>query len=77
MRPLHWIAWLLVIVGAINWGLVGLFQLDLVAALFGGQTAPLSRVVYALVGLSGVVVAVTSAALTGARTAAVPSHSLR
>jgi uncharacterized membrane protein YuzA (DUF378 family) len=77
MRSLHWIALLLVIVGAINWGLVGLFQFDLVAALFGGQTAPLSRVVYALVGLSGVVVAVTSAALTGARTAAVPSHFLR
>jgi uncharacterized membrane protein YuzA (DUF378 family) len=53
MKPLHWIALLLVIVGAVNWGLVGLFQFDLVAALCGGQTAPLSRVVYSLVGLAG------------------------
>ena len=77
MKPLHWIALLLVIVGAVNWGLVGLFQFDLVAALFGGQTAPLSRVVYTLVGLSGVVVAATSMALTGSRGVAVPSQSVR
>ena len=43
----------LVIVGAINWGLVGLFQFDLVAALFGGQGAAMSRIVYSLVGLAG------------------------
>jgi uncharacterized protein len=77
MKSLHWIALLLVIVGAVNWGLVGLFQFDLVAALFGGQAAPLSRVVYALVGLSGVVVAATSAALAGSLDAAVPAHSAR
>ena len=76
MKPLYWIALLLVIVGAVNWGLVGLFQFDLVAALFGGQTATLSRVVYTLVGLSGVVVAATSAALAGSRGVAVPSQSL-
>ena len=77
MKPLHWIALFLVIVGAVNWGLVGLFQFDLVAALFGGQTATLSRVVYTLVGLSGVVVAATSAALAGPRGVAVPSQSVR
>jgi uncharacterized protein len=77
MKPLHWIALLLVIVGAVNWGLVGLFQFDLVAALFGGQTAPLSRVVYTLVGLAGVVVATTSAALAGSRGVAAPSQSMR
>ena len=77
MRPLHWVALLLVIVGAVNWGLVGLFQFDLVAALFGGQTATLSRIVYTLVGLSGVVVAATSAALTGSRGVVVPSQSVR
>ena len=77
MKSLHWIALLLVIVGAVNWGLVGLFQFDLVAALFGGQTAPLSRIVYTLVGLSGVVVAATSAALTGSRGVVVPSQSVR
>ena len=77
MTTLHWTALLLVIVGAVNWGLVGLFQFDLVAALFGGQAAPLSRVVYTLVGLSGVVVAATSAALAGSRGVAVPAHSAR
>lgn len=46
-------AQLLVIIGAINWGLIGFFNFDLVAALFGGQQAMLSRIVYALVGLSG------------------------
>jgi uncharacterized membrane protein YuzA (DUF378 family) len=53
MKALNIITLLLVIVGALNWGLVGLFQFDLVAALFGGQQAALSRIVYALVGLSG------------------------
>jgi uncharacterized protein len=53
-RTLEWLALGLVVVGAINWGLVGLAQFDLVAALFGGQDAPLSRVVYGLVGLSGI-----------------------
>ncbi len=43
----------LVIVGALNWLLVGLFQFDLVAAIFGGQNSFLSRAIYTLVGLSG------------------------
>lgn len=43
----------LVIVGALNWLLVGLFQFDLVAAIFGGQQSLLSRIVYSLVGLAG------------------------
>jgi uncharacterized protein len=77
MRPLHWVALFLVIVGAVNWGLVGLFQFDLVAALLGGQTATLSRIVYTLVGLSGVVVAATSAAFAGSRGVAVPSQAVR
>ncbi len=47
------IALLLSIIGSLNWGLVGLFRFDLVAWLFGGQTAIISRVVYALVGLAG------------------------
>ena len=45
---------LLVIIGAINWGLVGLFQFDLVAFLFGGQSALISRVLYAIIGAAGV-----------------------
>ena len=64
MRNLHWIALILVIIGAINWGLVGLFQFDLVAAMFGGQNEVASRIVYTLVGIAGVIIAFTSAALT-------------
>ena len=43
----------LVIIGAINWGLISLFQFDLVAYLFGGQGALVSRVIYGLVALAG------------------------
>lgn len=46
-------ALILSIIGAINWGLVSLFQFDLVAWIFGGQTAFLSRLVYGLVALAG------------------------
>ncbi|AYE33308.1 DUF378 domain-containing protein [Clostridium septicum] len=52
MKFLDIIALILVIVGAVNWGLIGFFQFDLVAALFGTMTM-FSRVVYALVGLAG------------------------
>lgn len=55
MNALTWFAQLLVIIGALNWGLIGFFNFDLVAALFGGQTAFLSRVVYSLVGISGLI----------------------
>jgi len=53
-RSLEWVALILVVVGAINWGLVGIAQFDLVAALFGGSSAWISRVVYSLVGVAGV-----------------------
>ena len=43
----------LVIIGAINWGLISLFQFDLVAYLFGGQGALVSRIIYGLVALAG------------------------
>ena len=46
------IALILLIIGGINWGSIGILQFDLVAWLFGGQDALLSRVVYTLVGLS-------------------------
>ena len=52
MRSLNIITLLLIIVGGVNWLLVGLFEFDLVAALFGGQTAIVSKIVYVLVGLS-------------------------
>ena len=51
MRILNTITLVLLIVGGLNWGLVGLFNFDLVATLFG-EMSPLSRIVYVLVGLS-------------------------
>jgi uncharacterized membrane protein YuzA (DUF378 family) len=54
LKTLQNIALALVIIGAINWGLIGFFQFNLVAALFGENTF-LSRLVYGLVGLSGIV----------------------
>lgn len=59
LNALDWIALILVIVGALNWGLVGFFKFDLVAAIFGDMSM-LSRVVYALVGLSAVYLAIIS-----------------
>ena len=50
MKVLDRIALALVIIGALNWGAVGLFRFDCVAAIFGGQAASISRVIYALVG---------------------------
>ena len=47
------IALLLVIIGAVNWGLIGIFQFDLVASIFGGQAAGVSRIIYTLVGAAG------------------------
>ena len=55
MGALYRIALVLVIIGAINWGLIGFFRFDLVASIFGGQTAGLSRLIYALVGIAGLV----------------------
>ena len=51
MNALDWIAVILVIVGGLNWGLVGLFKFDLVAAIFGDMSL-LSRIIYDLVGLA-------------------------
>ncbi len=44
---------ILVIIGAVNWGSIGLFQFDIVSWLFGGQNATVSRIVYTLVALAG------------------------
>jgi uncharacterized membrane protein YuzA (DUF378 family) len=62
MRALNAFALVLVIVGALNWGLVGLFEFDLVAAIVGeefGTTNAISRIVYALVGAAGLYLAVS------------------
>ena len=47
------LALILSIIGCLNWGLIGIFQFDLVAWLFGGQGAVVSRIVYTIVGLAG------------------------
>ena len=54
MTIVNKIALALVIVGALNWGLVGVFTFDLVAWIFGGATSILARIVYTLVALSGI-----------------------
>ena len=51
--PLDKLSLVLVIIGALNWLLVGLFKFDLVATIFGGNTTFLSRTIYTLVGLAG------------------------
>ena len=53
MKVIDKIALALTIVGALNWGLIGLFNFDLVAAIFGDMSI-LSRIVYSLVGVSGI-----------------------
>ncbi|MBD3242624.1 MAG: DUF378 domain-containing protein [Chitinivibrionales bacterium] len=65
MRHLNvfdWIALVLLIIGGINWGLVGFFDFNLVSAIFGEMTA-ISRVIYALVGISALYVAIISPSL--------------
>ena len=68
MRKIDAVAAALVIVGALNWGLVAIAKFDLVAAVFGldfGETNAATRIVYGLVGLSGLWLAVRVPALTG------------
>src|SRR5690606_26006957 len=52
MRAMNIITLILLVIGGLNWLLVGLFQFDLVAAIFGGETSVVSRIIYILVGLS-------------------------
>lgn len=59
LNVLDWITLILVIVGGLNWGLVGIFEFDLVAAIFGVMGI-ISRIVYILVGLSAIYLAIVS-----------------
>lgn len=58
LNAADWIALALLVIGGINWGLVGLFQFDLVAEIFGGSDSVLARIVYIAVGLSALFVAI-------------------
>ncbi|NCS99898.1 DUF378 domain-containing protein [Candidatus Parcubacteria bacterium] len=51
MKTIKFVAWLLVIIGGLNWGLIGFFQFNLVSEIFGAMST-VARIVYALVGLS-------------------------
>lgn len=48
------ISLILIVIGAINWGSIGLFQFDIVAWIFGGQDAIVSRIIYTVVALAGI-----------------------
>lgn len=61
-----WIALVLLVIGGINWGLVGLFSFDLVAALFG-ELSLLSRIIYILVGIAAIFVAIDAFRWNSAR----------
>jgi uncharacterized protein len=70
VKKLDIVAFGLVVVGALNWGLVAIAEFDLVAAIFGldfGETNAATRVVYGLVGLSGVWVIARARSLVGVR----------
>lgn len=64
MKRFYWLALVLLVIGGLNWLLVGLFDFDLVAALFG-EMSGLTRTVYVLVGISAIVVLATSFRLLG------------
>ncbi len=59
MNALRIIAYILVLVGAINWGLVGMMDFDLVALLFGEMTV-LSRIIYSIIGISAILLLLTT-----------------
>lgn len=63
LNSLDWLAYVLVIVGGLNWGLIGLFEFNLVDAIFGEEST-LSRIVYTLVGLAAVYLLYTASKLT-------------
>ncbi|MBE7711928.1 MAG: DUF378 domain-containing protein [Cyanobacteria bacterium SIG31] len=58
MNILRYTAYILTLIGALNWGLVGLFGFDLIAAIFGEMTL-MSRILYTTVGISAIVTALT------------------
>lgn len=62
MNGLDWVAYVLVIIGGINWGLVGVFDFNLVTKLFGNDSA-LSNIIFGLVGLSALYLIYTAVKL--------------
>jgi len=58
MNILRYTAYVLTLIGALNWGLIGIFGFDLVAAIFGDMTV-MSRILYSVIGVSAIVTALT------------------
>ena len=54
MKTLYNILLTLVIIGALNWGILGLFKVDLIGSIFGGMTSMISRIIFTLVGICGI-----------------------
>lgn len=73
LSGLTWAALALTVIGALNWGLIGLFKFDLVAAIFGNLST-LSRIVYTLVGLGGAYLIGDAARLREDRRITTPGH---
>ena len=67
MNAIDWVAFVLLIIGGLNWGLIGIFRFDLVNAVFGYYTV-MSRLIYILVGLSAVYLIISAAMKSGRRT---------
>jgi uncharacterized protein len=63
MNALDWVALVLMIIGGLNWGLIGLFNVDLVAGIFG-EMSPLSRAIYTAVGLAALYSIYTSSKIS-------------
>lgn len=53
MKALNYIALTVIIIAAINWGLIGLFGFDLIGAMFGGMTSAISRIIFIIAGIAG------------------------
>lgn len=55
MRTLQKIALIFTIIGALNWGMVGLFEIDIIASLFDGSDSIISRIIYTIVAIAGII----------------------
>ncbi len=55
MKILQKVALALTIIGALNWGMVGIFQVDIVATLFNGSDSIISRIIYSIIGVAGII----------------------
>lgn len=53
MKALNYIALAILVIAAINWGLIGLFSFDLIGSIFGGMTSAMSRIIFVIAGLAG------------------------